>query len=349
MTDVDLKLPYLHPERMASGRTRYRVNKDGRKTTIRGEPGSDEFMAAYKAAMDGDGAERTKQTRAGKTGSIEWLVKLYLANLRSLVTRDERAPETLKQRVSLLEPFATAHGHRSAAMMGAREIKLLLRAYDDRPGARDNFHKALKSLFAFAVEEEHLDTNVAALVKRQRPKSKGFTPWKAADLRAFIETHPHGTTAHLAVTLLTFTGVRRGDLVRIDRSMISNGWLELDQSKTAEPLSIPVLPQLQRAIDGPAAGEAVLLLNAYGEPFSKAGFGARMRKWCDDAGLDGLTAHGVRKGLGALLGELGCSQLEIASVLGHTDPKSSSTYTESARRRVMADTAMKRVAHLEWD
>lgn len=62
---------------------------------------------------------------------------------------------------------------------------------------------------------------------------------------------------------------------------------------------------------------------------------------CKDAGLDHLSAHGVRKGLAELLAELGCSQYEIMAILG--EAKTSEVQTRRVECWKLAKTAIERV------
>ena len=66
-------------------------------------------------------------------------------------------------------------------------------------------------------------------------------------------------------------------------------------------------------------------------------------QWCKQAGLAGLSAHGIRKGLAELLAELGCSQYEIMAILGHSEAKTSETYTRRVERWKLALGAMEKV------
>ena len=63
------------------------------------------------------------------------------------------------------------------------------------------------------------------------------------------------------------------------------------------------------AIAATSTGTDTFLVTGYGKPFSKIGFGNRFKSWCRDAGLpDNLAAHDVRKAVGVILAEAGCSQ-----------------------------------------
>ena len=60
-------------------------------------------------------------------------------------------------------------------------------------------------------------------------------------------------------------------------------------------LHLPVLPQLQEAIDATPSGNLTFLVTKFGKPFTAAGFGNWFRRRCDEAGLPHRSAHGLRK------------------------------------------------------
>ena len=89
------------------------------------------------------------------------------------------------------------------------------------------------------------------------------------------------------------------------------------------------------------------LLTEHGKPFSVKGFGNWFRVQCDAAGV-AKSAHGLRKAAGGLLAEMGCTENEIMAVLGHADERTASIYTRSASRRVLAESAMRKMEGLKW-
>ena len=74
----------------------------------------------------------------------------------------------------------------------------------------------------------------------------------------------------------------------------------------------------------------------------------RFRKWCDAAGLEGLSSHGVRKAAGHLLAQNGCSQHPIMAIHGHTEAKTSEVYTKGFERWTLAADAMRTLEDMEW-
>ena len=45
---------------------------------------------------------------------------------------------------------------------------------------------------------------------------------------------------------------------------------------------------------------------------------------------------------------MGCTENEIMAVLGHSDERTTSIYTRSASRRMLAESAMRKMAGFKW-
>ncbi len=86
------------------------------------------------------------------------------------------------------------------------------------------------------------------------------------------------------------------------------------------------------------------VLGRGGKPYASGdAMSAMFKRWCKDAGLGHLSAHGVRKGLAEVLAEMGCSQYEIMAILGHSEAKTSEVYTRRVERWNLARVALSRV------
>jgi integrase len=79
--------------------------------------------------------------------------------------------------------------------------------------------KALRGLFAWAVEAEYATVNPAKSVPKLRSKTTGFHTWTREEVRQYEKRHPPGTKPRLALALLLYTGARRGDAIRLGRQM----------------------------------------------------------------------------------------------------------------------------------
>jgi integrase len=122
---------------------------------------------------------------------------------------------------------------------------------------------------------------------------------------------------------------------------IRNGLLHVRQQKTGEPLQLPIFPELQAAIDAmPKGGHLTFLVTASGKPFSPAGFTNWFRDVCNEAGLRGFSAHGLRKASMRRFAEAGCSVHEIAAFSGHKTLSEIAHYTRSVEQAALAREAM---------
>ena len=73
-----------------------------------------------------------------------------------------------------------------------------------------------------------------------------------------------------------------------------------------------------------------------------------MQRWCQAAGLDGRSSHGVRKAMGELMAEAGSTQYQIMSVMSHTEARTSEIYTKDVERRGLAADGLKSLGALDW-
>lgn len=130
----------------------------------------------------------------------------------------------------------------------------------------------------------------------------------------------------------------RSDIVRLGRQHVQGGVLSFRRQKTKAPVDIPVLAELQVAIDAmPKAKHLTFLVTEHGKPFTPAGFGNWFRDQCDQAGVSKkLSAHGLRKAGATRLAEHGCTDHEIMAWGGWSTLKEVQRYTKAASRKRLA-------------
>ena len=122
-----------------------------------------------------------------------------------------------------------------------------------RPGMANLTLSVLKKLMAFAIKIGLRNDNPVVGIDRYRLGS--HHTWADEELAKYEARWPLGTRERLAFALLLYTGQRVGDVVKLKRSDISDGMIQLVQQKTGVPLSIPIHPALERAIRmGPTKG-----------------------------------------------------------------------------------------------
>lgn len=195
-----------------------------------------------------------------------------------------------------------------------------------------------------AIEEKIHNNNPARDVRRVRYPSEGFHTWSIEEARQYQAHHPIGTKARLALSLLLFVGVRRGDLVDLGRQHVRDGWIRFVPKKTrrssAVVVEVPVIPELERVIAASPCGDLTFLENEHGRGFTPAGFGNKFREWCDEAGLPACSAHGLRKAGATIAAENGATEHQLMAMYGWTTPGMASVYTRAASRKRLAGKTM---------
>jgi integrase len=358
MATVRLRHVIFDPDRHGTPRWYFR-KKGGPKKRLTGLPGSEEFMADYKDALAGRATVRERVVAvpvvaAVKADTLRWLCGRYVAN--GMKGLDERTQRVRRQILDSIcdEPRQAGDpitiGDCPIPEFTTKAVKLIRDRKADLPESANGRIKALRQVFAWAIETEvdGVKLNPARDVQYLRSGSAGFHSWSIDEVEQFEATFPIGTKARLALALLLYTGQRRSDIVRFGPQHVRDGWLKIVQAKNAGrkqvEIEIPIIPELQHIIDATPSSHLAFLVTEFGKPFTANGFGNRMRKWCDDAGLSECAAHGLRKAAAARLAELGCSEKEIAAITGHETLKEVARYTKGARRRVLAQSAMDKLS-----
>jgi integrase len=324
---------------VANGRSYFYFRKPGcARVKLPGVPGSDEFMAAYQAALAADVPPSDIGAQRNAPGTVAALVAAYAAS----DTFRDLAPETRRTRWAILRRFGDEHGDKRVATLKREHAEAMLRS--KRPHPRQNFLKVLRPLLQFAISigwrSDDPTRELGATVKR----GPGFRPWGDEQIQAFRARHQLGSRARLAFELLLGTCQRRGDVVRMGPQHVRGGLLHIKQSKTGAELAIPILPELRAALDAAPSGHLTFLATTDGKPFSAAGFGNWFRDRCNEAGLHGFSAHGLRHTACTRLANAGATGHEIAAWSGHRTLREVSRYTRSADQRVLARAAETKLA-----
>jgi integrase len=348
---MKVNYPGLLVERLPSGQVRYRVRPKGdraKRIRIHCGPGHEEFSKQYSLARLGVEPDPIKKlSEYAIARSIGWLVNAYFEYLEERVKAGTTSHKTLKKKRNLLQRLLQDPDR----VMEIPREKLI--EMQDKMGATpaqaDALIEAIGVMYEWAMDRRYIKANPARGIKSVYRKGEGATPWKAADVKRFYAAHKIGTTPHVAMSVLLWTGCRIEDLTVLGRNAecVIEGiealrWLPF--KKGSSEVTIPLLPPLRAATRAPTVQGQTYVVARGAKPFASGdSMSAMFKRWCVDAGLPHLSAHGVRKGLAEVLAELGCSQYEIMAILGHSEAKTSEVYTRRVERWKLAQVAMERV------
>jgi len=332
------RLPHLHLQRTRHGAVvwYFRIGK-GHRVRIHGDYGSPEFQANYLAAMS---AEAPRPALRGSSGTLAWLIDRYhdsgaWAGL-SVATR--------RQRENIYKIVISRAGDMPLAEITQCAIRQGVEDRSKTPFAANDFLKAMRALFRWAAEAQHVAIDPTLGVARCRlPRNNsGYHVWSEDEIERFEARWPIGTRERLALAILLYTGLRRGDAALLGRQHVKDGkppLIRIRTEKNNTQVTIPILPELAEVIAATPVGDLTFVATAQGAPMSKDAFGQWFIRACRTAGVPG-TAHGLRKAGAVRAAENGATLAQLNAVFGWTGEKMASLYTRSIDRAKLAKEAM---------
>jgi len=349
-----LTLLYVQRFKDRHGRVRHYYRRPGHvRIALPGDPGSEEFMAAYQAAHETKAAVGQRKI---KPGSIDALIVAYYQSS----DWKELDPATHKTYRPMLDRFrdtigksGVRYGDLPARGVQSRHAYQIIDNGKSKPGATRNLIKRLRTVWTVGKARNLVSMNPFADVKLPK-EGAGFRPWTDADIEQFEAFWPEGSKERLALALLLYTLVRRSDVVRLgrqhrrmiplrrDNALVQVDALHFTQTKgggTVE-LIIPLHPDLKAALDLQPKENLTYMLTEWGRPFTEAGFTKWFRQSAEQAGLKGCTPHGLRKAGNRRLAEAGCTPHEMQAVSGHKTLKEVERYTRSVAQAKLAGAAI---------
>ncbi len=337
-----IKLKYLVEDVDRHGNVRLYVRRHGRKVRIRETPGTDEFLAAYRAALGSlvSGRSDNRSSHPTAPGSLRWLVECYYGSAEF----GRLGESTRRARRGILDSLCEQHGTKPFARMEPRHVRILRDEKVGLPEAANDRVKAVRHVFAWATEAGHAQHNPAREVAYIRTGSEGIHTWTVEEVTQYEVRHHLGTKARLVLGLLLYTGVRRSDVVKLGRQMERDGWLRFTETKGrarhVKAREIQILPELRTVLDATPSEHLTYITTPHGKSYSRNGFSNWFRRRCNEAGLRHCSAHGLRKAGATIAAENGATEHQLMAIYGWESPKQAAIYTRKANRKRLAAGAM---------
>lgn len=296
--------------------------------------GSPEFTAEYEAAIEGK--KTASKPRKPAATTLGWLVDRYKDSSAwaglSLATQ--------RQRTNIFKHVVSRDGDKPFAAVEKKHITAGRERRMATPAQANNFLKAMRGLFGWALEADIAKTDPTKDVKMLNVKTDGFHVWTDEEVARFEKHWQIGTRERLALDLLLYTGLRRGDAVLLGRQHVRNGVFRIKTEKNDVWVEAPILPPLARSIAAAPKGDLSFIAGERSAPLTKESFGNWFREACRLADVPG-SAHGLRKAGATRAAVNGATTSQLKAMFGWTDDKMPSLYTETADRARMAKGAMK--------
>jgi integrase len=334
--------PHLHREKTRHGKivwyARAGGSSRGPRVMLRAPF---KFWAEYQAAL------ASVPQKAGLhplEGTLAWLIERYREttawSFLSAATRRQREnifAHVLEKAAN--EPISKIT---TAAIMAGRDRRATT------PSQARHFLDAMRGLFRWALKARLVKIDPTIDVDNPpRPKTDGFAVWREEDIAAYEKRWPIGTRQRVWLDVLVYTGLRRGDVVRLGRQHVRNGiaTIKTEKSGYSIEVTLPILPVLAKTLEAGPSGDLTFIAGENGRPLTKESFGNLFRRACREAGLRGRSAHGLRKAAATRAANAGATVAELEAIFGWSGGTMASLYTRAADRRRLAQRAMHELAN----
>jgi integrase len=297
-------------KRLADGtrRTYWYAWKGG--PSLRGEPGTPEFIASYNEAV----------TRKAVTpqGTLLSVLQAYQQSENFCGLADE----TRRGYRLIIVRIEKEFGDFPLSGLTDRRTRGIFMLWRDKVAADSGRRMAdyawavLARVLSWGLDRGLVLANPCAHGGKLYRATRRENVWTAADEATFLERAP--SHLHLPLLLALWTGQRQGDLLRLPWSAYDGRTIRLRQSKTGARVVVPVAASLKAALDSAPKVSPIILINSNGKPWSSPGFRAAWARGCRAAGITGLTFHDLRGTAVTRLALVGCTVAEIAAVTGHS-------------------------------
>jgi integrase len=176
-----------------------------------------------------------------------------------------------------------------------------------------------------------------------RRRSDGHHVWTEEECSRYEARWPLGTRERLAFDVLLYTGLRRGDAVRLGRQHVRDGEATIRTEKTGEPVTIPLLAPLLASIAAGPCGDLAFIAGERGQPMVKESFGTWFAAACKAAKVPG-RAHGLRKAGATRAANAGATEYELMALYGWDSPRTAAIYTRKANREKLSRSGSEKLA-----
>lgn len=352
---VEMRIKGLVFDPDRRGNPRYYFRRKGqKKIRILSAPGTDAFREEVRCAELGipyaavATPPKVKPHPGAKPGSLKWLCLEYIRRCQDGWSKGYRdAIESLLSDIcasSSLSASGTLNGDLTYANMQLKHVAQLRDERTATPNAANRRVKSISAMFGWAIGAGLATTNPAEKCPLLTVRSDGFHTWTPDEIAQFMERHPDGTKANLALRIFLFTGLRKSDVAILNRRHIYEGEdgrrIRLTPNKTKKSsgvvVDLPLLAPLAEAIDALPLTQLTLLMTEQGKPYSANGLGNAMRDWCDQAKLNHCSAHGLRKAGAVIAAEAGATSQQLQAMFGWTTSNQADHYTRAASRKKLA-------------
>lgn len=341
--------PNVRPVADRHGKIRYRFRRSGWNSAyLPGKPGEAQFHRAYAELVD-----RGPDAPSGAKTPVKVAPKSFddlVLKMKAGTKWQKKKDRTRYVQSRIIERFmdrvdgkGRRYGERPVTTVSVVWLDKIFAGMSETPAAANVLRKVLSGLLDYAIKLNWRTDNPVRLTETYED-GEGHHTWTEEEIAQYRATHALGTMARLTLELALNSAARRCNIATLTRDDIKDGRIIIDHAKGNNEADVPLMATTKAALDAlPATPFKHLVTNHYGKPFSIAGLGNRMRKWCNEAGLMNCSLHGLRKAISRRIAESGGTDAEGQAITGHRKAETFTHYRAAANRGRLADRALSNV------
>lgn len=235
------------------------------------------------------------------------IMALYMRHAESL-----RSEDTAKHHAARIADYLEGKTASEAKATSVKIVNGLKGTY--KPATINRSLGTLKKALTLAWEGEIIPINYGEQIKRLT-ENNSREVFLTLEQVAAIAKHA-SRTVRAAIWIAIYTGMRRGEIVKLEKHHIGNEMITIPagNTKTLKMRSVPIIPPLEPWLEHIPLGITFEGL--------KTGF-QRARK---AAGMEHVNFHDLRHSTASLLAHAGVDLHTISKILGHSTTKMSERY-----------------------
>lgn len=281
----------------------------------------------------------------GKAETAEVTVEIAIARFLEDAAAREIRPSSVKKQRQVLNRLAAWSQEQGLVLLRQINVQAMrdFRSTWQLAAVTSNkMLERLRSFFRFCVDNEWLEKNPAAPLKRAKENQEPTLPFTKEEILRILqalEEHRQGKTGlprdnaerlRALVLVMRWTGLRISDAVMLHKGQVDDGGIIVRQAKTRVPVRIPVPPEVTAALalisesrgGRPQDDVFYYFAPGPGDHQTRAGNWRRRLRWLfEKANIPNGHAHRFRDTLAVELLLAGVPIERVSMLLGHESVK----------------------------
>jgi integrase len=206
-----------------------------------------------------------------------------------------------------LDFFGSIMADENPAAMQRKDVIRLRDTNVEKPYFANYSLRVIRIIMEHSVDLGWRETNPVKGVSEIKTEKVAREPWPRELLETYRVTCPIGTRERLVMELCIGTGQRIGDVLEMRWSDIQDDAFIIKQNKISKDLWVPILPELQTALNAASRHSVFILTNERGtNRWSYRGASKAVRKIREKIGALDFDIHSWRYNAACELLEVGC-------------------------------------------